>query len=100
MRFTSGCSLQNPPLLQQVDHSGHALLQILGSGVEAKLGLLRRFVGAGNAGELLDLPSAGLGLEALRVAGFTHRQISSAVDLEKITIGYQSTGLVTVGAEG
>ena len=89
---------QNPLLLQQVDHSGHALLQVLAP-VPRQVSF-RRLVGAGNAGEFLDLLlGASLGIEALGSRSPHTASISWRSGSREITVGHQGARLVTVGAE-
>jgi len=89
----------HPLALQVGQNLGYRLLQALAAGVDAQFGGFGLLVGAGDAGEVLDLAGAGLGIEALGVALFAHRQISGAMDLDEIASLDQGAGPAAVGAE-
>ena len=72
----------------------------MAAGVDLELGGFRGFVGAGDAGEFLDLTRPCLGVEAFGVAGFADLKIGGAEHLEEITVLHQAPGLVPVSAEG
>ena len=64
----SGLRRNDALLNQVVHHLMDAGLQIAAAGVDFQLGLFRGLIGAGNAGEFLDLPGPGLGIQPLGVA--------------------------------
>ena len=87
-------------MLKSLEHQLHRFSQILAAGVDLQFRCFRGFVGAGDSGELLDLASAGLGVETLGIAGFAHVQVCGAVDLKEVTVVNQLPGFVPVGTEG
>ena len=96
---TSG-GRNHPTLLERFDHQLHGVSQILLAGVDLQLGRFRCFVGAGDAGEFLDLPRPCLGVEAFGVAGFADLEVCGAEHLEEVTVLHQVPGLVPVCTEG
>ena len=96
---TSVCWNQ-PPLLECINYKFYRIVELLLAGVDLEFGSFRGFVGAGDAGEFLDLPRPCFGVEAFGVAGFADLEISGAEHLEEVTVLHQVPGLVPVCTEG
>ena len=99
VRVTSGRGNQ-PPLLECLNHQLHGVGQILLARIDLQFGRFRGLIGAGDAGEFLDLPRPCLGVKAFRIAGFADIEIGGAEHLEEVTVLHKGAGLVAIGAEG
>ena len=72
------------------DEPGRLLGRDGAARIEPKLGALGWLVGRVDAGEVLELPPAGLGVETLAVAGFGHLERGVDVDLEELAVADQA----------
>ena len=84
---------------QAVDDQLGRVLGAGRGGVDADLGLLGRFVGAVDAGEVLELARARLLVEALHVARLGDRERGVDEDLDELALGQHRADHLALGAE-
>jgi len=75
-------------------------IQFCFTGIHGEVGILRGFVGGGDAGELGDLPGTGFFVEALCVAIFTDFDGSIAIDFDEVAMLDHAAHALAVGTAG
>src|SRR5215472_10535749 len=93
------CRARHSCRLQVRHHEIGGLLGAELGRVDADLGMLRRLVRGVDAGEVLELPAAGLAIEPLDVAAFGHGERRVDEHLEELPRLEQGAGHAPLGAE-